>query len=269
MPVDHYENFPVASLLLPARLRKPIETIYWFARNADDIADEGEWPPEERLKRLSDLRAELRRIESGEMSKTPWGERLNDVIRAHALPVQPFHDLLDAFSQDVVKARYRDWPDLAEYCRRSANPVGRLILHLHNAVSDENLTRSDAVCTSLQLINFWQDIAVDWRKGRVYLPCDEMRTFGVTDFQIAEGRCDDRFRALLGHQVGRARELMRRGQPLARALGGRIGLELKLIIAGGLRILEKLERHGYDMFRHRPRLTSSDWPLLCWRAAVA
>ena len=269
MPVDHYENFPVASVLLPARLREPVEAIYAFARGADDVADEGEAPPAERLARLDDYRAGLDAIERNEPPAGPLApifERLAHNIRAHALPLQLFRDLLDAFSQDVVKTRYADFTELTDYCRRSANPVGRLLLHLYDATAGDNLACSDRICTSLQLINFWQDVALDREKRRIYLPAEEMARFGVGEDHIEHGRVDAAWCALMDFQVQRARAMMRAGAPLARRLPGRIGWELRLMVLGGLRILERIEAVGYDVFRHRPTLGKTDWPLLAWRA---
>ena len=269
MPVDHYENFPVASLLLPAHLREPVAAIYAFARSADDIADEGSASPEERLRALDRYRSHLDDIAAGRPSSDPQFARLQDAISTHALPLGPFYDLLDAFSQDVVKLRYRSFAELIDYCRRSADPVGRLLLHLYGAATAQNLPRSDAICTSLQLINFWQDVAIDWQKGRVYLPQDELTRFGVSEAQIAEGRCDAAWQRLMQFQIIRARTMMHDGAPLGRALPGRIGLELRTIVAGGLRILDKLERVRGDVFRRRPVLAALDWPLLLWRAALS
>src|SRR5574340_947848 len=185
MSVDHYENFPVASILMPRRLRKPVAAIYHFARAADDIADEGGLPDEERLTQLFlNLAAE---------------------IREHVLPLQPFYDLLDAFSQDVMKKRHADFGELLDYCRRSANPVGTLLLHLYGEATPVNLAYSDAICTSLQLINFWQDVAKDYAIGRIYLPQDEMNQYGVNEEQIAQGIADDAWRRLMQFQVSRAR----------------------------------------------------------------
>jgi phytoene synthase len=249
VPVAHYENFPVASLLLPARLRTPVEVIYRFARGADDIADEGDDPPAARLAKLEAQRGEIERI-----------------VREHGLPRAPFADLLDAFSQDVVKTRYADYAELLDYCRRSANPVGRLLLHLFKRTSETDLRQSDAVCTALQLINFWQDVAIDHAKGRIYLPLDEMHKHGVTEAQLAAGRCDDAWRALLAFQVRRTRALMLEGAPLGRRLPGRIGLEIRATVQGGLRILQKIENAGYDVFRRRPVLRWFDWPLVAARA---
>ncbi|NMG03408.1 squalene synthase HpnC [Azoarcus taiwanensis] len=270
MPVDHYENFPVASILLPARLREPVEAIYAFARSADDIADEGEASAEERLAALNGYRVELDAIEGGhpvvDPALAPIFRRLADNVRRFALPLQPMRDLLDAFSQDVVKTRYATFVELLDYCGRSANPVGRLLLHLYERTEPDALSRSDAICTSLQLINFWQDVAVDWGKGRVYLPAEDLARFGVSEADIAAGRCDDRWRALLGFEVERAREMMHAGAPLATLLPGRIGLELRLIVCGGLRILERIEAVDHDVFQQRPTLGRGDWLRLLWRA---
>ena len=268
MPVDHYENFPVASLLLPARLREPVEAIYAFARSADDIADEGDAEAPTRLAQLDEYRRALRVIEKGEQPSDPMFARLARNIRQWKLPLQLFRDLLDAFSQDVGTKRYRDFEELLDYCRRSANPVGRLLLCLYREESAENLRCSDAICTSLQLINFWQDVAIDWQKDRIYLPADSMTRFGVGESQIAEQRVDERWRALLAFEVARARAMMLDGAPLARRLPGRIGWELRLMVQGGLRILEGIERVGYDVFRHRPQLGKTDWLPIAWRAAT-
>ena len=190
MPVDHYENFPVASILLPAKLRRPVEVIYRFARGADDIADEGTASDAERLGGLAVYMAELDRIECGEPPLEPQFSELAEVIGEWKLPLGLFRDLLNAFAQDVVKKRYDDYPQLLDYCRRSANPVGRLLVHLVDRASEDNLYRSDCICSALQLINFWQDIAIDWTKGRVYLPQADLEHFGIDESQIAEGRCD-------------------------------------------------------------------------------
>ena len=178
MPVEHYENFPVASFLLSAKLRRPVEAIYRFARGADDIADEGTASNEERLQGLARYDAELDRIERGQHPDSPEFGELAAIITEWRLPLQLFRDLLDAFAQDVVQKRYADYTGLLDYCRRSANPVGRLLLHLFDRASDDNLRRSDCICSALQLINFWQDIAVDWTKDRVYLPLEDLIRFG-------------------------------------------------------------------------------------------
>jgi squalene synthase HpnC len=264
--VGHYENFPVASVLLPAALRRPVAIIYRFARNADDFADEGDDPPATRLARLQAYRDELAAIERGAEPADRLFRELRQIVDAYALPLQLLRDLLDAFSQDVVKTRYADFAEVLDYCRRSANPVGRLLLHLFGAANPDNLQRSDRICTSLQLINFWQDVPIDLAKDRVYLPQDELQRFAVSEQQIARGETGDAWRGLMRFQVERARAMMLEGAPLGRLLPGRTGLEIRSTVEGGLRILEKLERAGYDMFRHRPVLRAWDWPVIFARA---
>ncbi len=260
MSVGHYENFPVASLLLPARLRRPVETIYRFARSADDFADEGSDAPGIRLEKLNGYRRQLA------APAEPLFHEIRKIVREHDLPPQLFFDLLDAFSQDVRKNRYADYPELLDYCRRSANPVGRLLLHLFKRTSDSELAQSDAICSALQLVNFWQDAAIDHAKDRIYLPQDEMARFGVSESHLQGRIVDDAWRALMAFQVRRTRELMLAGAPLGRALPGRIGLEIRATVQGGLRILDKIEAAGYDVFRRRPVLGAADWPLLLLRS---
>lgn len=260
---DHYENFPVASLLLPAHLRPAVTAIYAFARSADDFADEGSLSPEERLRLLAGYRAELDRIERGEPTEHPVFQRLRPHIAAHRLPLQLFRDLLDAFAQDVIKDRYASCDELMDYCRRSANPVGRLLLRLFGAATPDNLRRSDAICSALQLINHWQDVGNDLDKGhngRIYLPQDELHRFNMTEDQLQCRRASADFCALMAFQVERARALMLSGASLGRDLPGRIGMEIRAIVAGGLRILAKIEAVNYDVFNRRPVLGTLDWP---------
>jgi squalene synthase HpnC len=266
MAVNHYENFPVASVLLPAALRKPVALIYRFAREADDFADEGETAAHERLQNLESFGREIAKIKAGAEPGIAWFAELAAVIREHNLPVSAFDDLLSAFSQDVVQSRYATYDEVLDYCRRSANPVGRLLLTLYGARERSCAEWSDAICTSLQLINFLQDVAIDFRKGRIYLPADEMQEFAVAEDQIAREEVNSRWRGLMTFQVERTRALLYSGAPLGRVLKGRIGLEMRMIIAGGSRILDKIERVGYDVFRHRPVLTAFDWPLMLARA---
>jgi len=261
MAVGHYENFPVASLLLPAPLREPVEIIYRFARSADDFADEGDDPPQLRLQKLNDYRAQLAAPAS------PLFRDVEKIIREHDLPVQLFADLLDAFSQDVTQKRYENFSQVLDYCRRSANPVGRLLLHLFKRTSDSDLRQSDAICSALQLINHWQDVDLDYTKdNRVYLPQDDMARFGVSERHLEEKICDVAWQALMKFQVERARALMLSGASLGKTLPGRVGLEIRATVQGGLRILEKIERADYDVFRRRPVLKPFDWPLLLLRA---
>lgn len=268
MSVGHYENFPVASLLLPAPLRRPVSVIYRFARSADDIADEGELPSAERLARLQAYRKELRRLEAGQPAVSSLFRELGESVAAHRLPLEPFYDLLDAFCQDVTKLRYANFAEVVDYCRRSANPVGRLMLHLYGETNDDNLACSNAICTALQLVNFWQDVEIDFRKDRIYLPQEEMARFGVTENQIAARDVSGGWRELMRFQVERARAMMLKGSPLARRLPGLIGLELRTVVQGGLRILEKIENVRGDVFRRRPVLSARDWPLVLARALV-
>lgn len=266
MPVEHYENFPVASVLLPRHLREPVEAIYAFARSADDIADEGDATSLVRLAQLNDYRNELNTIDSGSMPAAPMFARLARNVRNFALPTVLLRDLLDAFSQDVVKTRYADFAELREYSRRSADPVGRLLLHLYKCATPQNLARSDDICSALQYINFWQDVAVDWKKDRVYLPQEDLQRFGISEAQIAEGRVDEAWRNLLRFEVDRARAILLRGAPLARVVPGRMGWELRLVVQGGLRTLEQIEAVDYDVFRRRPTLSMADWLRMLWRA---
>ncbi|MEF8698656.1 MAG: squalene synthase HpnC [Candidatus Accumulibacter sp. UW20] len=268
MPVEHYENFPVASLLLPRRLRRPIEAIYRFARGADDIADEGDVGDAVRLQGLAEYGDELDRIERGEPAAGEAFRELALIIAEWRLPLVLFRDLLDAFAQDVVRKRYADYPQLLDYCRRSANPVGRLLLHLVGRTSAENLQRSDCICSALQLINFWQDIAIDWQKGRVYLPQADLRQFAVDESQIAAGCWTAEWAALLEFELDRTHRLMRRGAPLVQQLPGRMGWEIRLTVQGGLRILERIRKVRGDVFRQRPQLGASDWLRIGGRALM-
>ncbi|HLX82239.1 MAG TPA: squalene synthase HpnC [Burkholderiales bacterium] len=266
MSVGHYENFPVASLLLPRPLREPVGVIYRFARTADDFADEGDDPPELRLKKLQQFRVELQGIQAGGTSPDPLFGDIARIVREYGLPLQLFHDLLDAFSQDVVKKRYGDFAEVLDYCRRSANPVGRLLLHLFGKNAPRNCELSDRICSALQIINFWQDVAIDFAKGRIYLPQDEMRRFGVGEEHLRQHLCDHAFQRLMRFQVDRARGMMLEGRVLVANLEGRLRLEIAITVQGGLRILEKLERAQYDMFRRRPAHNWLDWPLLFLKA---
>ena len=260
---SHYENFPVASFLLPARLRNPIAAIYAFARSADDIADEGDAAADERLQQLDAMTMALEAIGSGTVPDAPLYQALADTIARNNLPIALFHDLLSAFRQDVRKTRYADFGEVMDYCRRSANPVGRLLLHLTGQASEHNLAMSDAVCSALQLVNFLQDIEQDYREnGRIYIPQDEMQRFVITEEDIGQRRNSFQFRLLVQHQIQRASKLLRAGSPLGKVLKGRFGLELRAIILGGARTLEKLYQQE-DMFS-RPRLDSADR----WRIAL-
>lgn len=254
---SHYENFPVASIFLPAQLRNPIAAIYAFARSADDIADEGDTSADERLQQLDTMELALNAIASGTTPDAPLYRALADTITRNNLPIDLFNALLSAFRQDIRKNRYADFGEVIDYCRRSANPVGRLLLHLTGQASERNLAMSDALCSALQLVNFLQDIEQDYReRGRIYIPQDEMQHFAVSEEDIGQRRNSAQLRLLVQHQIQRASKLLRAGSPLAKTLKGRFGLELRAIILGGTRILEKLHQQE-DMFS-RPRLGFAD-----------
>ncbi len=267
MSIDHYENFPVASFLLPAHLRNPIAVIYHFARAADDIADEGNCSDNERLQQLNALKEGLKRLqnkapeepENKAQEEAPLLLALGKVIAAHQLPIGLFEALLEAFSQDIVQKRYATFADLLNYCTRSANPIGRLVLHLVKRTNDEQLYYSDCICSALQLINFWQDVGVDLEKNRLYLPEEDLARFDVTERAIFAKETSQNWQALMAFETARARDLMRQGLPLVHQLQGRIGIEIRFTILGGLTILDKIDAVKGDVFNHRPQLTKWDW----------
>ncbi len=268
LPVDHYENFPVASWLLPPRVRPPIEAIYGFARGADDVADEGSASDAERLASLDRYLRALAAIDA-RREPEPEFARIAAAVREYELPTALLADLIDAFKQDVVKKRYATYAELLDYSRRSAEPVGRLVLHVFEQTghgTGYSRGQSDAICSALQQINFWQDVEVDWRKDRVYIPQEDLARFGVEERQIAEQRVDDRWRSLMAFECDRSRKLLHEGDPLARALPGRFGLEIRATIAGGARILDKIEAARSDVFRHRPTLNKLDWARILARS---
>lgn len=273
MPVDHYENFPVASLLLPRKLRSPVEAIYRFARSADDIADEGDSAPAHRLAQLAAYREALAACHQGRPvapALAPIFHPLGEAIRQWRLPVALLGDLLSAFEQDIGKTRYGSYDELLDYCRLSANPVGRLMLHLFDHRGEREDEWSDAICTGLQLANHWQDVAVDWAKDRVYLPQDELAAHGFSDATLAQlceaapsGDLAVRWRAFMAFQTARVGGLFQRGRPLIPCLTGRVRWEIALTVAGGERILHRIDARNGDVFRHRPRLGAGDWlPIL-------
>ena len=272
-PVTHYENFPVASLLCPPRLRQPIAAIYGFARTADDIADEGSATPAERLADLRAYRAELHATAAGQPPAPRWAAvfgPLQATLRSHRLPAPLLDDLLSAFLQDVDMTRrgatYPDRAALLDYCRRSANPVGRLLLHLYGVQGEAALRESDAICTALQLINFWQDLSVDLPRGRHYLTDADCAAHGVARADLAALRRTAASDRLILDCAAQARATMLQGAPLVRRLPGRAGWELRLVVQGGLRILDKVEALGGASLTARPTLRAWDWPRMLARA---
>lgn len=259
MAKTHYENFPVASRLLPEHVRKPVSVIYAYARTADDYADEGDMNEKDRINCLEQMETNIQSIYSGDTPEEILYIAIADVIKNHKLPCEPFLDLLTAFKMDITIKRYSNFDEIKKYCRYSANPVGRLLLHLYQQATTENLVYSDAVCSALQLINFLQDIRQDYHENnRIYLPLDEMDQHGITEEDIKNSRNNHAMRSLIDSQLHRAEEMLFSGMPLGKILKGRIGLELRTIIFGGLRILQKLGKNREDVYA-RPRLNKLDW----------
>ena len=266
---EHYENFPVASFLLPASMRPHIAAIYAFARRADDFADEPGPRPEERLRLLDAWGERLERFAPQPVESSADDSiffALENTIRTHGLPRSLFHDLLSAFRQDVVTPRYATWADVLDYCRRSANPIGRLVLRVAGHDDPRLDAQSDAVCTALQLTNFWQDFAVDWSRGRLYLPLDERDRASARDSDLDAGRMTPEWRTALRSVAARTRALFEAGRPVCDAVSGRLRWELRITWLGGMRILERTEADNFDVFNRRPRLRPTDGALLGWRA---
>ncbi len=269
----HYENFPVASLLCPAHLRPPIAAIYAFARTADDIADEGVASAGQRLADLEDMQADLLAAHQGQPGSGRWPqvfEPLSRMMNQFKLPVNLLGDLLTAFKQDVAKSRdgatYPNRAALLEYCRFSANPVGRLVLHLYGVTDPDSLAKSDDICTALQLFNFWQDLGLDIARGRYYLPDDECAAHGVRANDLVGLKASSKNTLLIAHNVQFARTLMLNGAPLVNKVPGWAGWELRLVVQGGLRIGDKIQAMNFATLTHRPKIGTVDLPLMVWRA---
>lgn len=272
---SHYENFPVASVFLPQYLREPIGQIYSFARQADDFADEGDLTLEQRLALLNGFRDELDLLHAYIKPQSAFFATLGAMIKVRKLPYEPFYDLLDAFSQDVTKTRYADYEEVLDYCKRSANPVGRLMLHLYMQSSPSNIQLSDNICSALQIINFLQDIAIDFKKNdekqRIYMSQEEMAAFGITELHIKDyvdgvKTTDENWQQFMLFNLHRVNALLYAGKPLGRILTGRIGFEMRMIIAGGERIIHKINAVNGDIFRHRPTLKHTDWIVIFFKA---
>ncbi len=273
---SHYENFPVASLLLPRPMRPHIAAVYAFARSADDFADEGRRAPAERHALLEGWQRRLHdaatTVEPGPPARD--GEPANSVeifvalgasIRVHRLPVSLFEDLISAFRQDIDTTRYASWIDLLDYCRRSANPIGRLVLRIAGHRDSALDQASDALCTALQLTNFWQDLGMDFARGRIYMPTVERAAHGAIDDELSSSRISDHWRMALASATERTRRLFEAGRAVCDGVGGRLGCELRATWLGGMRILDRLERSGFDPVRARPRLGIADAPWFAWR----
>jgi squalene synthase HpnC len=269
MSVQHYENFPVASWLCPPTLRPAVAAIYWYARTADDLADEGDAAPATRLADLAQYRANLAAVASGHEPGARWRAvftPLAHALQAHRLPLPLLEDLLSAFEQDVHRPHYPDRAALLDYCRRSANPIGRLLLHLYGVRDAQSLRQSDAICTALQLINFWQDLSIDLPRQRLYVPLADCTRHGLTLPALFSGTDSATARGLVAELAQWSRSLMLDGAALVHALPGRMGWELRLVVQGGLRVLDKLAAIGHASLVQRPKLTPFDAPRLAWRA---
>lgn len=256
MAKSHYENFPVASAFLPQKLRRPISVIYAFARTADDFADEGDASQQHRLDQLENYNVALQAIANNNyLDDNPIFIALSDVIAHHPLPISLFEDLLDAFKQDVVKQRYQNFDDVLDYCKRSADPVGRLLLLLDGQPTEKQLLQSDAICSALQLINFYQDIVQDITESqRIYIPSSELEKFGVSEQQLTDFQTD-KIVPLMRLQHERARQLMSTGIELGITIKGRIGWEIRAMTLGGITTLNKLMSQHDNALLNRPRLS--------------
>jgi len=274
-PSEHYENFPVASWFCPPALRPPIAAIYWFARTADDIADEGPADAPTRLCDLAHYRDDLLQASRGQEHSGCWPgvfDPLGTIIRDFQLPVALLGNLLDAFEQDVIFTaegrRYQTDAELLEYCRLSANPVGRLLLHLYNVDDAVALRQSDQICSALQLINFWQDLRTDVARARWYPSVEQMARHAVTDADLRRDADSAAASAMVAAYADAAAAMMRAGAPLVHRLPGRAAWELRLVVQGGLRILEKMAAMNHVSWRNRPRIDQRDLPVLLWRACL-
>jgi squalene synthase HpnC len=270
---SHYENFPVASRLLPAAMRSHVVAVYAFARVADDIADEGDARDEDRQARLRAWQDGLHRSVRTPACERRGGDRgdlilaaVGHSIRSLDLPLGLFDDLVSAFGQDTMTKRYRSWHDVMDYCRRSANPIGRLVLRIAGYVDDRLDRASDAVCTALQLTNFWQDFGRDWRAGRLYVPADLQQDCGACEDDLAAGRLTPAWSRVMERCVALTREKFDEGRGVCDGVRGALGLELRFTWLGGMRILECVERGRLALLEHRPTLGIADVPLLVWRA---
>jgi squalene synthase HpnC len=272
----HYENFPVASLLLPRHARRHVAAVYAFARAADDFADEGEWTAPERKQLLDGWAHRLRQaISTNEPGVPPRaGEpsntedifvALGGTIRECSLPLGLFEDLLSAFRQDVDVTRYNTWAELLDYCRRSANPVGRLVLRISGKTEAQLDAWSDDICTALQLTNFWQDVTEDYERGRVYLPLEEQQLHDVREEDLAKGCITPAWQQALSAAALRTRDLFESGRPLCDSLRGRLRYELRATWLGGTRVLDRLGDVGFDVARRRPTLGALDVPRIAWQ----
>jgi squalene synthase HpnC len=251
---SHYENFPVVSLLIPKKIRKHVAIIYWFARTADDLADEGSEREEVRLKNLDDFELSLKNLLNGN-TKNEYEFALANTISEKKLSQQHFFDLIKAFKQDVVKKRYENFNEVSDYCQHSANPVGRLILELFDIRDNKAFEYSDKICTALQLTNFLQDTVIDYNNGRIYLPEDEMQKFNVTEKLFEQKENYDNLKLLIKYNTDRIQKLFDEGKKLLSLLRGRLKYEIIWTVKGGEEILEQIRKNEYNVITYRPELS--------------
>lgn len=266
MVIARYENIPCMARFLPSELRQPVSLIYAFVQRARDLADDVSVEAMQRLSLLNGFRTELEQISSGNTPDLPLFRDLAAMTTQYSVPLEPFFDLLDAFSQDVVKIRYTDFTEVMQYCRCSANPVGRLLLHLYGAREKRYLAYSDSICSSLKLISLLQNIAIDYKIGRIYLPLDEMEKYKITESHIAGSDNGGMWETFMLSQIERARQILHAGAPLGTILPGRVGLEVRITIMGGKSILRKLHKKRGNVFKQRPVLKPSDWAYMLLRS---
>ena len=251
---SHYENFPVVSFFIPGKLKKHIAIIYWFARTADDIADESLVGEGLKLEKLNELEFNLKKA-LRDKDVNEYFHALSNTIKTRKLTSQYFNDLLYAFKQDIIKSKYKNFNELLDYCKNSANPVGRLILELSEIRNDKANEYSDNICTALQLTNFLQDTAIDYRKGRIYYPLDEMKKFNVSTKLFEQKENNPNFKQLVKYNVDRIQSLFDNGKNLLPMLEGRLKTEIGWTVAGGEEILELIRKNNYDVLNNRPELS--------------
>ena len=255
---SHYENFPVISFFVPRELRKHVAIVYKFARQADDIADEGNISDEERLEQLESYELALSDSLNRKYRDNFWAA-LHNTITTKKLSVENFFNLLKAFKQDVIKKRYEDFEDVLAYCSNSANPVGRIILELYNINDEETILYSDSICTALQLTNFYQDVSVDYNKGRIYIPADELDEFNIEQEIFESKKNNANFKKLMELQISRTKILFKDGSKILPKLPANLSRQIKWTISGGEKILEKIEEINYDVLNNRPKLSKIDY----------
>jgi len=253
---SHYENFPVVSFFIPKNLRKHVAIIYWFARTADDYADEGNFSKGERLEKLNNFEFRLKQLLNGK-AESDYEIALANTINEKNLTAENFYNLIKAFKQDVIKKKYENFDEVIDYCKHSANPVGRLILELFDIRSEEAFKHSDNICTALQLTNFLQDVSIDYKKGRIYLPQDEMEMLQITEKLFEQKENNHKLKQLVKHNVDRAQNLLDEGKKLFPLLSGRLKVEIKWTVAGGEEILNRIRKNDYNVLNNRPELSKT------------